>query len=273
MKILSGLEVRDFIKEKLKISISALSFKPKLSIILVSDRQDSVLYVKNKEKFGQEIGVLVDVIKLNDDVSENLLLSEIEKLNKDDSVNGIIVQLPLPDHLNKEKILNKISILKDVDGLTFENQEKLYKNKSSVFPATARAIVSILNFYNIQVENKKVVIFGKSNLVGKPTSFYLKKLKADVSVIDSKTENPEKISRLADIIIVAIGKPLYINKFFIGNNKPVVIDVGINKIGDRLCGDVDFEEVKDMVSSITPVPKGVGPVTVASVFENLSDLC
>ncbi len=273
MNILSGLEVREFIKEKLKKVLLQIPFKPKLSIVLVSNREDSVLYVKNKQKFGQEIGVEVEVIKLDENISENDLISEIQKLNEDSGVNGIVVQLPLPDGINKEKVLNAVSVLKDVDGLTKENQEMLYWSKKAILPATARAVLSILDFYKIEVKDKKVVVFGKSSLVGKPTAFCLSKMGAEVFVIDSKTENPKSISQNADIIVVAIGKPFYIDKSFIGKNNPVVIDVGINKTEFGLCGDVFFDDVKDFVSFITPVPKGVGPVTVVSLFQNLLDLC
>ena len=273
MNILSGLEVRDFIKEKLKKQFSQIGFKPKLSILLVSSRSDSVLYVKNKQKFGEDIGVLVEVINFREDVSESVLISEIDRLNRDVSVNAIIVQLPLPGHIDKENVLNRIDISKDVDGLTVANQNNLYSNKPAILPATARAVISIFNFYKIEIKNKNIAIFGKSSLVGKPTAFYLQKLGASISVIDSKTEDPQKLSKKADIIVVAIGKPLYINSSFIGNNKPVIVDVGINQKNSALCGDVDFEDVKSLVSAITPVPKGVGPVTVASIFENLLEIC
>lgn len=273
MNILSGLDVRDSIKEKLKKEFLKISFKPKLSIILVSNREDSVLYVKNKQKFGQEISVEVEVVNLDENISEDNLVLEIEKLNKDLSVKGVIVQLPLPDRINKERVLNTISILKDVDGLTTENQNMLYLDKKAILPATAKAILSIFDFYKIQLKNKKVAVFGKSFLVGKPIAFCLSKMGAEVSIVDSKTSNPKDISKNSDIIISAIGKPLYIDKSFIGNNKPIVIDVGINKTESGLCGDVFFDDVKDLVSGITPVPKGVGPVTVACIFENLLDLC
>ncbi len=278
MQILYGLPVVEYIKSDLRKKLSFLDFKPKLAILNISISDQSDIYVRNKQRFGQEVGFGCDLYNLSSDSTNQEIIDFVSKLNKDSSVNGIIVQLPIPNHLDKDLIINSILPTKDVDGLTEENKKLLYSGKKSVVPATARAILSILDFYKIDVVGKNISVFGRSDLVGKPTACLLSQRGGLVSVISSQTKNPKEISLSADIIISAVGKVNLIDKSYIGNKKPIVIDVGINKIEKDdgsfgLCGDVCFDLVKDFVSAITPVPKGVGPVTVASVFENLVDIC
>jgi methylenetetrahydrofolate dehydrogenase (NADP+)/methenyltetrahydrofolate cyclohydrolase len=277
-EILLGTVVRDKIKIELKEKVSKLSFKPILCIIQVGDREDSTIYINQKKKFGEEIGVDVSIKKFSSDISELDLKAEIETLNKDSSVGGIIVQLPLPVHISKNVIEN-IDQNKDVDGLTLRNQENLYQGKNgAILPATARAVINILDFYKISISGKKIAVLGRSELVGKPTAFVLQIRGGLVSVIHSQTENPKEITKNADIIVVAIGKPNMIDGSFLGDNKPVIIDVGIHRvqiadsIETKIVGDVDFSSVENLVSFITPVPKGVGPVTVCSLFQNLLDV-
>lgn len=271
-KILYTISIKEEIKEKLKAKIKAFSFKPTLSIIQVGDREDSNIYINNKKKFGEDIGVSVSVLKLPNDISKDDLKKEIEKLNFDNSINGIIIQLPLPPHLDRG-VLDFIDPKKDVDGLTSYNISKIYLGEKCILPATTRAIFTLLSHFNIEIEGKNVVIVGRSNLVGKPTIMQMIKNNATVHIIHRQTKNKEETSRLADILIVATGTPHLVDEKWINPLKEtVVIDVGISKIEGKILGDVNFEKVKNTASSISPVPGGVGPLTVASLFENLVDL-
>ncbi len=270
--ILYGLPVREKIKEKILNKLSNIQIKPKMVILQIGDREDSNIYIEQKIKFGEEVGIDVLLKKYDEDIQEEKIIYDILNLNNDQSVSGIVVQLPLPNFLNKDRILNSISIKKDVDGLSLDGDIA-----KKILPATPRACLEIFDFYNIDFTNKTVVIFGRSNLVGKPIADYFINKKIKTFIINSQTENPKEISKNANILISAIGKPKYIDKSFIdANKKPVIIDVGINRILEdsksKIVGDVDFDSVKDFVSAITPVPKGVGPITVACLFLNLLDL-
>jgi methylenetetrahydrofolate dehydrogenase (NADP+)/methenyltetrahydrofolate cyclohydrolase len=271
--ILDGKIVRDKIKEELKEKFKAFSVRPKLVIFQIGDREDSNIYIKHKVLFGEDIGVTVDTIKLDENITEADLANKIDKVNRDDSVGGIIVQLPLPPHISKH-IINSIDPKKDVDALTdFHKNQFFVHGKSAVIPATARAVFNLLNFYNIDVANKSVAVLGRSELVGHPTAVMLRSLGAKVSVVHSKTVNPEDICRHSDILVVAIGKPLFIDSKYINKSKgQVIIDIGIHKVDGKVVGDVDFNDVFPLVFAISPVPGGVGPLTVASLFQNLYDL-
>lgn len=258
-KILDGKIVRDGIIVKLKKEIESFKSVPTLAIIQVGDLAESSKYIKNKKSFAEKIGAEVKHLKFENDISQTALETEITKLNQDKNITGIIVQLPLPKHLDVNIILNMVDSNKDVDGLT-EN--------SPFTPATARGVKTLLDYYEIEVINKKVVVMGRSKLVGGPIRNVMQESGAGVQVVHSQTENPKEITKTADILIVAIGKANLIDETYIKEGQ-VVIDVGINFKGDKLVGDVDFEKVKDIVSAISPVPGGVGPLTVASLFENL----
>ena len=274
MKILDGKVAREHYVSLLTEKIKALSFVPCLAIIQIGNRPDSDAFIKAKKSFAKKIGVKEIHIQLDEKVGQEEVLEIINKYNEDSDVQGIIVQLPLPIHLNSETIINSINPNKDVDGLTPFNMKRLVDgHEGAIIAATARGIRQLLKFYNIDMFGKKVVVVGRSTLVGKPTALMCLNENATVTVCHSKTKNLEVETKNADVLIVAIGKPNFINKNHVKAGQ-IVIDVGISRQSDNtLTGDVDFEEVKDIVEMITPVPGGVGQMTVLSLFENLADLC
>ncbi len=275
-KILYGKPVREKIIEETKERITNLGFSPTLAILQVGEREDSTAYIKQKQKFGAQIGVQVILKQWKDAGKEKLeeeIISELEKLNQDKSVNGIIVQLPLPENLNTERIINAIGESKDADGLRGlrEDNESLL-----VTPATAGAVLALLDFYNIEVKDKQVAVVGRSRLAGGPIATELERRGASVRVCHRETTDNEKVCRESEVLIVAAGQVGLITKNFV-NKDQVVIDVGINRVlslgVSKLVGDVDFAEVEPIVKAISPVPGGVGPLTVACLFRNLVDLC
>ncbi len=277
MKILDGEKVRDFIASKIKKELIKQGIKPKLVILRVGTDERSSVYVKQKKIFGERLGFEVEYIQLDNpkgdiEVFENDIISRIESFNSDRSVNGIIVQMPLPGNVNSVKIIEAISPEKDVDGLNSKNLkfliEGLVSQNKGFVPATTKGIISLLDYYKISIEGKKVVMIGRSLLVGRPTALALLNRHATVTICHTKTKNLKKEAKSADIIVVAIGEPNFINKGFVKKGQ-VIIDVGITKIGDNLFGDVDFKKVSGVVKAISPVPGGVGPMTVVSLFDNL----
>jgi len=274
-KILDGKVVRDKIMADLKEKISGFSSVPSLAIIQIGGNPDSDIYVKRKIAFAKKIGANVFVVNFpHKEVSQEELIKGINKLNRDKSVNGIIIQSPLPAPLDWFKAIEHIDPMKDVDGVHNENVKNLLENNGKgITPATARGVLSLLNYYDIPVKNKNVVVMGRSRLVGTPIATVLKNAGAKITICHSKTVDPEKITREADILVVAIGKPELVGADYVREGQ-TVIDVGISSIikddGTRkIYGDVDFDSVKEMVSAISPVPGGVGPMTVASLFQNL----
>lgn len=274
-KILDGKIVRDKIMAELKEKISGFSSVPSLAIIQIGDNPDSDIYVKRKIAFAKKLGINAFVASFPDkEISQEKLIREINKLNLDKTVNGIIIQSPLPAPLDWTKAIEQIDPKKDVDGVCNENVKNLLENNGAgIIPATARGVFSLLNYYDIPIENKNVVVMGRSRLVGTPIATVLKNAGAKVTVCHSKTVDPEKITRDADILVVAIGKPELVGADYIREGQ-VVVDVGISSVikddGTRkIYGDVDFDSVKDVVSAVSPVPGGVGPMTVASLFQNL----
>jgi methylenetetrahydrofolate dehydrogenase (NADP+)/methenyltetrahydrofolate cyclohydrolase len=277
-KMLDGKIVRDEIIADLKKQIGGFKVVPNLAIIKIGENPDSDAYVKNKIDFAKKIGVNAYIVSFpeNDPVkiTQEMLLFGIEKLNKDEAVNGIIIQSPLPAQLDWFEAVEKVAPEKDVDGLCSVNVKKLSANDNTgLVPATARGVLSLLNYYNISVKGKKVVVMGRSALVGKPVATLMMNNGATVTVVHSQTVDPDKITREADILIVAIGKAELVGADYVKEGA-VVIDVGINSVVNadgtrKIYGDVDFESVKDIVSAISPVPGGVGPMTVASLFQNL----
>ena len=286
--ILYGAPVKEEIKKELKRKVKKLKRKPMLVILQVGDREDSNIYIKKKKEFGEEIGVRVilknlKIERLKDLGKKNLekeIIKEIGKLNKDKNVDGIIVQLPLPKGLDTEKILNKIGKKKDADGLTSPltscspllEKERENQEITLITPATAKAVMRLLDFYKIPISDKKVVVIGQSILAGRPIADELEAKEAQVERCDSKTKNIPEIARRADILVSAVGKVGLVTKDFV-NKDQVVIDVGINRVDRKLVGDVAFDEVKLLVKAISPVPGGIGPLTVACLFENLLDIC
>ena len=270
--ILDGKKLRDKIFEDLKIKLDKMPQKPTLAVILAGDNPASEIYVNNKKKTAEKLGINSVVIKYPSNVSEAELLDKIEELNNDKTVTAILVQLPLPEHIDKFKIIDAIDPKKDVDGLTPYNSGKLFTGEVPyVYPCTPKGILLILDEYNIEIEGKHVVVIGRSNLVGKPVAQMLLNRNATVTTCHSKTKNLSDITKTADILISAVGKNVVGEKYI--KNNCVVIDVGIfrDEFG-KLRGDVDFENVSKLASHITPVPGGVGPMTIASLMLNTVEL-
>lgn len=264
-KILDGKKLSLILQEDLKEKINKLSNSPNLTVVMVGEDKASKIYVKNKEKIAKNMGIDTNTIYLNSETTTDELLSIIERLNKDKSVNGILVQLPLPKHIDENLVLEKISPLKDVDGFHPKNLGKLMINNASMIPCTPLGIIKLLDFYNIDLEGKNVVILGRSNIVGKPMLHLLLQKNATVTITHSYTKNLKDITKKADILIVAIGKSNFITKEYIKDNA-IIVDVGINRVDNKIMGDVDFNSVKDKVSFITPVPGGVGPLTITMLM-------
>lgn len=263
MQLLDGRKAREHYVSKLIERVQTLPFVPCLTIIQVGERADSDVFIKAKKSFAKKIGVNEKHIKLGADVAQSEIEELIRKNNEDDEVRGIIVQLPLPTHLNPDEIISKIDPEKDTDGLT---------PNTKYIPATARGIKQLLDFYEISLINKKVTVMGRSKLVGTPIAEMARKEGAIVTVCHKNSENNADKARGAEILVVAIGDPKFINENYVNENQ-IVVDVGITRLGEALVGDVDFDKVKDKVSMISPVPGGVGQMTVLALFENLVDAC
>ncbi len=275
-QILYGKPVREKMIEEMKARVVNLGFSPTLAILQVGAREDSTAYIKQKQKFGEQIGVNVLLKQWQDTTEEGLeqkILSEIERLNNDKSVNGIIVQLPLPESLDTKKIVNAIAENKDADGLreSEDGGEGLL-----VTPATAGAVLALLDYYNIEIKDKNVAVIGRSRLAGGPIAKELERRGARVQVCHKETQNNAEVCSASEILVVAAGQIGLVDKSFV-NKDQVVVDVGINRIWvedkPKLVGDVDFAQVEPVVKAISPVPGGVGPLTVACLFRNLLDLC
>ncbi len=239
-----------------------------LAVIMAGDNSASEIYVKNKIKACETAGIYSRTIKLDENVTEKDLIEEIEKLNKDDKIDGILVQLPLPVHIDELKIINAISPEKDVDGFHSVNLGKMIiGDKTGFLPCTPYGIMQLLDEYGIDPAGKDTVIIGRSNIVGKPAAILFIEKSATVQVCNTKTKNTKEKIRNADIVIAAVGVPNFIKGEDIKEGA-VVIDVGINRVNGKLCGDVDYEEVSEKAGYITPVPGGVGPMTIASLIKN-----
>lgn len=268
MKLLDGKVVSNCIKESLKDVVSEMDIDAKLAVIKVGNDEASSVYVKNKEKACEHIGIKSEVHCLSEGTSQEYLAKLIDKLNNDRSVTGILVQLPLPNHINEQEILTKIDPRKDVDGFHPCNVGNLVLENKTILPCTPAGIMQILKYYDIPIAGKECVIVGRSNIVGKPMALLMLHNDATVTVCHSKTENLKEVCKRADILICAIGKPKFFDKEYIKDGA-VVIDVGIHRQDDgKLCGDVDFDSVKDIVSAITPVPGGCGQTTIAMLMSN-----
>ncbi len=271
MLLLDGKIARDYFSSELQKTIANLEQKPCLAIIQVGEREESSAYIKQKKIFGEKIGATVKHILLPENVSEDDVCDRIQDLNTDESVHGIIVQLPLPAHIDKNNVIQIIDPIKDIDGLTSVNIKLLWSKMSGHVPATARGIITLLEYYKIPIKGKKVVVVGRSDLVGKPTAIIFLNKGAIVTVCHRETIDLPTETKRADILIVATGKHGLITKDFVSVGQ-VVVDVGISVLSDkRLVGDVVFDDVKNIVSAISPVPGGVGPMTVLSLFQNLLD--
>ncbi len=269
--LLDGKAYSQKLKEELKKEVEALTnetgITPGLAIVCTNYAEASKIYVKNKLKAAKYCNIFASLIEVSLDISENDLIALIEKLNKDEKYHGIIVQLPLPPHINEQRIINAIDEKKDVDGFGICNKGKLFCGMPTINSATPQGIIKLLEEYNIEIASKHAVVVGRSNIVGKPMALMLLNKNATVTICHSKTKNLKSITSKADILVVAIGKANFITKDMVKKHA-VVIDVGTNKVGNKLCGDVDFKKVAKKCSYITPVPGGVGPLTVVSLLEN-----
>ena len=269
--IIDGKKEAEIIKNEIKKEISDLKKKngktPSLTVILIGDFPPCLIYVKNKEKSAREVGINSEIIRYPKNVSEKDILEKIEELNKNDEISGILVQLPLPSQISKEKIINAINPSKDVDGFNPINVGNLSSGYDSIVPCTPLGCLLLIKNIESNLAGKHAVIIGRSNLNGKPMAQLLLKENCTVTIVHSKTNDLQNECLKADILVAAVGVPNLIKKDWVKKNA-IVIDVGINKVGEKIVGDVNFDELKDNVKAITPVPGGVGPMTIACLLKN-----
>jgi len=274
MKILDGKQTAQSISNRLKEEISKYLTQgkraPKIDIILVGDDYASKMYVDMKSKKALDLGIQVNVHTYPKDISQEQVESVIKQLNEDINIDGIMVQLPLPNHIQESKILELISPDKDVDGLTSTNLGKLFKNDSSaIAPATAKGVIELLKEYRVQIEGKRAVVIGRGDISGLPISAMLQNENATVTICHSRTQNLKEICSKADILVSSIGRAEYINSEYVKEGS-IVVDIGTNRNAQgKLVGDIDFNSVKDIAEYITPVPGGIGPMTIVCLFDNL----
>lgn len=270
-EIIKGLEVAKQIRQNMKEEVIALkkqAITPKLTVILIGDDPASHSYVNGKEKASKEIGIESEIIRLKGDTSEADLLDKIDKLNNDETVDGILVQLPLPKHINEQKIIEAIHPDKDVDGFHPISIGRMMVGQDTFLPCTPNGILTLLKSKQIQIEGANAVIIGRSNIVGKPMGQLLLNENATVTYCHSRTKDLKTYTKNADILIVAMGKAHAIDESYVKEGA-AVIDVGVNRTNEgKLTGDVDFEAVKEVASFITPVPRGVGPMTITMLLQN-----
>lgn len=271
MEIIDGKLTSSIIKDELKEKVEELKKQGKtgsLAVIQVGNDPASSIYVKNKKKACEYIGIGSVSYELSENTTQEKLLDTIDELNKRSDIAGILVQLPLPKHINEDEVIKAISPKKDVDGFHVENVGALCVGEDGFVSCTPAGVIELLKRYNVEMSGKNCVVVGRSNIVGKPMALLMLRENATVTVCHSKTQNLKDVCKNADILIVAIGKPKFINEEYVKDGA-VVIDVGIHRDeNNKMCGDVDFESVKDKVSKITPVPGGVGPMTIAMLMNN-----
>ena len=269
--IIDGKKEAANLREEIKSEILEIKKKinknPSLTVILIGDFAPSQIYVRNKEKISTEVGITSNVIKYSKEVSEKEVLDKINELNNDKNISGILVQLPLPEQISKERIINAIDPKKDVDGFNPINVGNLASGYKSIVPCTPLGCLLLIKKVEKNLSGKHAVIIGRSNLNGKPMAQLLLKENCTVTVVHSKTNNLQEECLKADILVAAVGVPNLVKKDWV-KSSAIVIDVGINKVGDKIVGDVNFEEIKDNIKAITPVPGGVGPMTVACLLKN-----
>lgn len=271
--LLDGKLVSSYIKENIKKNILENNLNPKLIIIQVGNNDASNIYIRNKIKACSEVGIVGVHVKLDEAITQEALLAEIKKYNEDDSVDGIIVQLPLPHQLDETLVINAVRNDKDVDGFSIINKGKMFTSNALFTPATPTGIMSLLDYYHIEIAGKRAVVVGRSNIVGKPMAIMLLNKNATVTIAHSKTVDLPSVCKEADILVCAVGRAKMFDSTYIKDGA-VVVDVGMNRDeNNKLCGDVDFEDVVNKVSYITPVPGGVGPLTIATLLENTYKAC
>ncbi|MFH1591379.1 MAG: bifunctional methylenetetrahydrofolate dehydrogenase/methenyltetrahydrofolate cyclohydrolase FolD [archaeon] len=265
--IIDGNKVSEGIREHIKKDIEKHKLKPVLAVVLVGENPASKVYVKLKEKRCAEVGIESRKIHLNEGTSQQELHKEIDRLNADDVVNGILMQLPLPPQLDENLAVARIDPAKDVDGITPVSMGKLLRGEDGFVSCTPQGVMLLLDESGVDLPGKHAVVIGRSNIVGKPQALLLLQQHATVTICHSRTQNLKEITKQADVLIAAVGQPGFVKADMVKDGV-VVIDVGINRVGDKLVGDVDFEAVKDKASAITPVPGGVGPLTIACLLKN-----
>ena len=270
-QIINGKEVAFKLKESIKEFVNERREKnlkiPKIASILVGNDGGSIYYMEAQEKVATSLGVEFLKIKINEDASDEEVIKEIHKLNMDNNIQGIILQLPLPSNFDEKKIIKEISVEKDIDCLTFESQGKLYMGEPNFLPCTPNSIVTLIKSLNVDITGKNVVVLGRSNIVGKPVAQLLLNENATVTICHSKTKNLKEVCKAADILVVAIGKPKFIDESYVNSNA-IVIDVGTSRFVGKITGDVDFDKVIDKCSLLTPVPGGVGALTTTLLINN-----
>lgn len=269
--ILDGKKLRDELLVQYKEKIKEEKLNITLAIILVGNNEASKLYIKNKEKYCTEVGIKVDKYLLAEATSEEVLINLIKDLNEAKEVTGIILQSPVPNGIDFDKCSGMILPSKDVDGFTKDNVYNLYLNKKSILPCTVKGIIKLLEHYNIEINGKNVAIIGRGNIVGKPLAMALENRNATVSLLHSKTKDLKMFTKDADIVVVACGIPKLLKKDMIKEGS-VVIDVGISRVDGKIVGDIDFDNIKDIATFVTPNPGGVGPMTVAMIIDNLIEM-
>jgi methylenetetrahydrofolate dehydrogenase (NADP+) / methenyltetrahydrofolate cyclohydrolase len=254
-------------------SFKAKGITPSMAVVLVGDNPASLTYIKNKKKLCEEVGARFELHQLSDEVTEKEFLDLMERLNTDSEIHGIIIQLPVSEKIKKLDVTNLVSPLKDIDGFHSDNTQKLYRGSTdleALLPCTPKGIVELLTFYQVPIESAQVTVVGRSLIVGKPLALLLSNMCATVTMAHAKTKNLKDLTRNSDIVIVAIGKGHFLDEsYFDKNKKTVVIDVGMNTLDGKLVGDVDSARVENTVAALSPVPGGVGPMTVVSLIENL----
>lgn len=269
--IIEGKKISDLIRSEMVVEAAALKEKgivPGLAVVLVGEDPASKVYVGSKEKACQQLGFYSEVHRLPADTSEADLLALIDKLNNQETINGILVQLPLPKHINEKAVIDSIRVDKDVDGFHPESVGNLVIGDDSLLPCTPAGVIELIKRSSVDIAGKHAVVIGRSNIVGKPVAMLLLRENATVTVCHSKTANMEELAKQADILVVAIGKAKAIDSKFV---KPgaIVIDVGINRLSDgKLAGDVDYDDCLETAGYITPVPGGVGPMTITMLMQN-----
>lgn len=269
--IIKGNEVAEKKRAQLKeevVKLKEQGIVPGLAVILVGEDPASRSYVKGKEKGCEQVGIYSELIEFPETITEERLLAEVDRLNGDDRINGILVQLPLPKHIEEKAIIERISPEKDVDGFHPISVGRMMTGQDTFLPCTPHGIVELVKETNLDISGKHVVVIGRSNIVGKPVGQLFLNENATVTYCHSKTQNMKELTKLADILIVAVGRPKMVTADYIKEGA-VVIDVGVNRLETgKLCGDVDFDNVLDVAGYITPVPKGVGPMTITMLLHN-----
>ncbi|MDD5794904.1 tetrahydrofolate dehydrogenase/cyclohydrolase catalytic domain-containing protein [Clostridium sp. HCP1S3_B4] len=269
--VINGREISAKVKEQIKAFVEKRKSDnksiPKIASILVGNDGGSIYYMNSQEKTAVSLGVLFEKVVLDENTTESELINVIEKLNNDKSVSGIIMQLPLPKHINEKVVVNKIWSKKDIDCLTTESVGKMYMGEDSFMPCTPLSVITLLKSLDIKLQGKRAVVIGRSNIVGKPVYELLLRENATVTICHSKTENLKEVTKEADILVSAIGRPKFIDDTFIKEGA-VVIDVGTSSFEGKITGDVDFDKVINKASRVTPVPGGVGALTTTLLIKN-----